>query len=1124
MTVRQSGKTHKQNSEKIIPETAAPLRTAKSHRNPRSLLHAAFIVSEYLCAFIALDFIALQFQELQGIVAWYPPAGLTYALLLTFGAGFIPVVTLVLLMSSVFIYRMPQPLHLLFLWALIISLIYGAAVAFLRKRNHFDWQLRKIRDVTWFIGTTVVVSALLAILSVLSSALSSSLHRSEIPSAIFHWWIGETVGVLTVTPFLLVNVMPFLKRFIEGRSIKSPIRWSFTFPSLPVIGQVLVLVLTLFWVFSAHSLDDQFHPLFLLTLPLIWIGLYHGFKGITAGIVAMNFGVMVGLWAYHFELTEMGELQLLMVINCIVGLYIGAVVTDRRQVEMNLRDSEERFRLMFEATNSIKLLIEPDSGKIVDVNPAAVEFYGYTREQLISMKIDDINQLPPEKISAERQKAKQEKRNYFIFPHRLAGGQIRLMEVHSYPITVKNNVLLYSILYDITERKLAEEKIKYQASLLANVNDAIIASDENYKISAWNEAAEFMYGWKAEEVLGHPGLEIIRTEYSDIEKQNMLQQINDIGKWRGEVIQERKNGVRFPVEISSIVTKDEKGKITGYVSVNRDITERKQAEAEIILSLNQLATAREIGKTLTETLELDQIYERLYRAVVKIMPDSETMFVSLFNNEKKEFRCVFALNENEQQDISQLPPAPLEPPGIGTQSEVVRTKKPLIANNLQERLKKVSLVVDVGKGSEQPQSGLYVPMLAKDEVIGVVMVQSQELNRYTPDDAEMLSLVANTAASAIQNAQLFAQTERRLQQISAMHTIDTTISSSFDLDRTFTILLEIVTSQLGVDAADVLVLNKNNQILECRGRRGFHTQALQYTKLPVGQGLAGRAALERKILVIKDLPGEINGLINSPELAAEGFAAYFGVPLTAKGEIIGVLEIFHREKLEPAKEWFDYLENLAGQAAIAIDNSMLFNNLQRSNLDLSLAYDATILGWSSALDLRDKETEGHSQRVMEMTMQLANRMELSEAELVQVRRGSLLHDIGKMGVADSILLKPGALTDEEWVSMRSHPLLAYNLLAPIPYLQKALEIPYCHHEKWDGSGYPQGLKGEAIPLAARIFAIVDVWDALISDRPYRKAWTKKKALEYIQEQSGKHFDPQVVKAFLVLIREGSYTV
>jgi putative nucleotidyltransferase with HDIG domain len=195
----------------------------------------------------------------------------------------------------------------------------------------------------------------------------------------------------------------------------------------------------------------------------------------------------------------------------------------------------------------------------------------------------------------------------------------------------------------------------------------------------------------------------------------------------------------------------------------------------------------------------------------------------------------------------------------------------------------------------------------------------------------------------------------------------------------------------------------------------------------------------------------------------------------------------------------------------------LFESLQRSNLELSLAYDSTIEGWSRALDLRDKETEGHTQRVTKITLKLAQSFGLSEAELVQVRWGALLHDIGKMGVPDGILLKPGPLTDEEWTIMRNHPALAYEMLAPIRYLRRALDIPYCHHEKWDGSGYPQGLKGVLIPLEARIFAVVDVWDALNSDRPYRPAWEKEKVLEHIRAEAGTHFDPQVVDMFLQIV-------
>jgi putative nucleotidyltransferase with HDIG domain len=210
---------------------------------------------------------------------------------------------------------------------------------------------------------------------------------------------------------------------------------------------------------------------------------------------------------------------------------------------------------------------------------------------------------------------------------------------------------------------------------------------------------------------------------------------------------------------------------------------------------------------------------------------------------------------------------------------------------------------------------------------------------------------------------------------------------------------------------------------------------------------------------------------------------------------------------------------LGGQAAIAIENSMLFQDLQRSNFELAIAYDATIEGWSRALDLRDRETEGHTQRVTDMTLKLARKMGLSEARLILIKRGALLHDIGKMGVPDYILHKPEQLSEEELSIMRKHPQLAYDMLEPIAYLKYALHIPYCHHEKWDGSGYPRGLAGTQIPLEARLFAIVDVWDAITTDRPYRKRWPRKKALQYIRAESGKHFDPKLVEVFLEEMEE-----
>ena len=191
--------------------------------------------------------------------------------------------------------------------------------------------------------------------------------------------------------------------------------------------------------------------------------------------------------------------------------------------------------------------------------------------------------------------------------------------------------------------------------------------------------------------------------------------------------------------------------------------------------------------------------------------------------------------------------------------------------------------------------------------------------------------------------------------------------------------------------------------------------------------------------------------------------------------------------------------------------------LREANEHLLAAYEATIEGWSRALDLRDRETEDHSRRVTQLTVKMAEAQGMSADEIMHIRRGSLLHDMGKIGVPDAILHKPAALTDEEWTIMRKHPQLVYDLLYSVEYLRPALNIPYCHHEKWDGTGYPRGLKGEQIPLSARLFAVVDVWDALTSDRPYRPAWSQEEALIFIREQSGSHFDPQAVDLFFRVI-------
>jgi PAS domain S-box-containing protein len=413
--------------------------------------------------------------------------------------------------------------------------------------------------------------------------------------------------------------------------------------------------------------------------------------------------------------------------------------------------------------------------------------------------------------------------------------------------------------------------------------------------------------------------------------------------------------------------------------------------------------------------------------------------------------------------------------------------------------------------------GVCLPIRTSQHTLGVIIVSVPGERNLNRNEIRLLSILSEMTGAALQRMQLHEQTVHRLEQLNALRAVDQAISSSRDMHLTLNILLTHTVSQLKVDAADILLFHPGSNLLEPVASYGFHTRLLESTGLK--DSFAGRAILEHRSIMMLDFEAARQNPRFGKLWREEGFVRYWCVPLTVKGEVKGALEVYCREPFTPDTEWIEFLDAFSGQAAIAIDNTQLFENLQRANMDLNLAYDATIEGWSRAMDLRDHETEGHTLRVTDLTINLARAMPVNESQLTVIRRGALLHDIGKIGVPDAILHKEGKLTDEEWAVMRTHPELARDMLMPITYLNDALNIPYCHHEKWDGTGYPQGLKGNQIPLMARIFAVVDVWDALTNDRPYRKKWTEQKARQYIEEQSGQHFDPQVVDVFLKMIEK-----
>ena len=548
------------------------------------------------------------------------------------------------------------------------------------------------------------------------------------------------------------------------------------------------------------------------------------------------------------------------------------------------------------------------------------------------------------------------------------------------------------------------------------------------------------------------------------------------------------------------------------LSITRDITERKQAELERAQRLVELEAVNRISTALRTAHTLGEMLPRLLEETLAML-DVKDGAIWLFDAANNELRVAVA--KGRFPGLDQTPMKPGE--GIG--GTVFATGQTFISHefvNGAQAHESVRQPMPTGWGL------VCIPIKTAVETIGVFYIAAPLPLKLKLDEVRLLTALTEIAGNAIHRMRLHEQTELHVRRLSSLRTVDMTITASLDLRITLDILLEQVINQLQVEAADVLLFNEHIQSLEFSAGRGLHGKGLIHSRQRLDEGYAGRVVNERRIINVPDLNTADGGLSGNLLLKKEGFISYCGAPLIAKGKVKGVLELFHRTPFSPDREWLEFLETLAGQAAIAIEDMQLFYNLQRSNAELIIAYDTTIVGWSRALELRDRETEGHARRVSEMTLELARAMQaFNEEYLVHVWRGALLHDIGKMGIPDKILFKSNALTDLEWVIMQQHPTYAYDMLSPIAYLRPALEIPYCHHEKWDGTGYPRGLKGEQIPFEARIFAVVDVWDALTSIRPYREAWTPEKTRAYITAQSGTHFDPKVVDAFLKLLEAGS---
>lgn len=803
---------------------------------------------------------------------------------------------------------------------------------------------------------------------------------------------------------------------------------------------------------------------------------------------------------------------------------------EERQAQLAeaIRESETKYRLLAETTPDI-IVVHDMQGMIQYVNQAGLDFAGFDAEEIIGHKVSEF--IAPEFLAhlEERQQARLagnlQTLMYEIEFVNKAGQRVP-MEVHSIPFQREGKAReVLVVARDVTERKAAEKELQESRRRLATLMNNLpgmayrCQNDPQWTMEFVSDGCLELTGYRAAALM-------------DNQERSYASLIHPEDRWLVWENVQKALAERRPFQITyRILTAegkdkwvwekgegifDEAGTVIALEGFITDITERVAYEQNLQLRMEQLDALSRACQIVTASLDLEQVLQEIV-TLAKRLTQADYGGIVLVNEGGQ-------IGQHAEDHIGYISLRyNLRPDGITywvLKNQKIATGDMVSADGRIEP--------PIGEGAPQTvnpaliaaavRSFISLPLRVKGQNLGVLHLYSKRPSNFSQTEALLIAF-ASQAAIAIDNAYQFRAAQQRLERLTSMRQIDQAIISSLDLHLILDILLGHVLNQLQVDAAAVLLYRPETQRLHFAAGQGFRTAALQHSESRLGKSFAGLAALERRIVTVFEAEKLAKAVDRSPSFRDEYFQAYFGVPLIAKGEVIGVLEIYQRQPINPSPEWMTFLEALAEQAAIAIENLRLFNDLQNTNQQLLQAYDATIEGWAKALEFRDMETEGHSRRVVELTVRLARRLGIEEQQLPSIRRGALLHDIGKMAIPDAILQKPGPLNEEEWKLMHQHPIFALQMLENIPFLRSGLDIPYCHHEKWDGSGYPRGLKDKEIPLAARIFAVVDVWDALTSDRPYRHAWSNEQALKYLKDQKGKHLDPQVVDAFLALLSE-----
>jgi len=783
-----------------------------------------------------------------------------------------------------------------------------------------------------------------------------------------------------------------------------------------------------------------------------------------------------------------------------------------------IEESEQRFRLLYEDA-PISLQTLDAAGRILIVNRQWSHEFGFKQGEVAGRPFADL--LTP----AARERFKQNFNEMISSGRTGYEGELELMRADGSVIlaAVTGRVVrmpqsasaadnrtgatvgsynIYFTLQNVTEQRALEAETRQQQEEYRRMLDAMPAMiyylDRDQVVVRLNQAAALQQRKTPAELTGRTIQEIFPEYASLIEDgfKEIMEKGNPVLGKTYETV--GPNGAPLWLQVDRIPYLAPSGRPQGVVAFITDVTDHVRRERDLESLVDVAAALRGLSNRadiyrITLQYVLDNLHVEGASAAIRAVGNDHLVIEAALGRWELMAGSPITYGQGMSQRVVQ-----------SGQAELTQQVNSADSINGQPYLDEI-------------RAAGAVPLIADRHTLGALWVGS----RYPipEEDFRLLRAIADIAAGALHRTVISDQTQLRLRRVSALHYIDMAISSSFDWHVTLNVLLSQAVAMLGVDAAAILTYDPETQALTYAAGIGFASGEMQKVVLRLGESQAGTVALKREVRFIPDLHVLDDRSMAKFLLDGEDFTTYCAAPLVGKGQVKGVIELFHRSSFSPDPEWMDFLEMLAAQAAIAIDNAELFENLQQSNSELRQAYDSLILGWSRSLELRDAETQGHANRLVDHTVRLARRMRIPESQLAHLRRGVLLHDIGKMGIPDAVLLKPSGLTEEEWLVMRQHPVYAFDLLSSIAYLKPAIDIPYSHHERWDGSGYPRGLVGEDIPLVARIFAVVDVWDALTHDRPYRQAWDEQRAAAYLREQAGETLDPRAVEEFLAMLAE-----